>query len=164
MLHRARNALGVVAVAAVAAAARVVTPGAGAASSHKPRTVAFTQTSTGTTVMQDDGSLLVLGAGTSSPGGDYAFASRGRLNGNSITTTGTLYHADGAGTFEETDTIGAPDANGVIAITGSGKCTGHGTGVHKNNYEKCSYTLTGTSHPEGSVFVFTANVRGTYTR
>jgi hypothetical protein len=161
MLRAGRKTRGVVAAVAMAAAALVMTTGAGAAPS-KARTVAFTQTSTGTTVTQDDGSLVGLGAGTSSPGGDYAFTTKSTLAGTTVTTTGTMYHADGAGTFKETATLGAPDANGVIAMTGTGTCTGHGTGKHKN--EKCKYTITGTTHAEGSVYVFTAEISGTYTR
>jgi hypothetical protein len=48
----------------------------------------------------------------------------------------------------------------MIQITGSGKCVQGGTGVHKG--EKCKYTYTGTLNPNTNVVNFT--ITGTTTR
>jgi hypothetical protein len=164
MLQTGRRA--VAAVAAVAAAGLVMTAGAGAAGSpSKPRTVTWTQTGIG--VLIQNGSTvippglppgtLVVGAVRDSLDGDGAFV--GTTNG--VSETNIFYMANGVHQVTEPTsfTPGAPDANGMIPYTGSGKCTG-GTGVHK--HEKCSYTYTGTLNPKTSVFSYKGT--GTTTR
>jgi hypothetical protein len=81
------------------------------------------------------------------------------LNGNRGTQTATRYTATGVSVGEEEFTLGAPDANGMIPINGSGKCV-KGTRVHKD--EKCSYTFTATLNPTTNVVSF--EVTGTSTR
>jgi hypothetical protein len=73
------------------------------------------------------------------------------------TDTITTYFADGVAKTKDTFKLGALDANGISAITGSGKCVGGGTGVHKR--EQCSYTFTGTYNTKTTV----AKVRATGT-
>jgi hypothetical protein len=52
------------------------------------------------------------------------------------------YFANGVSKSKETFKLGAANAQGISAITGSGKRISGGTSVHKN--EKCSYTFTGS--------------------
>lgn len=52
------------------------------------------------------------------------------------------YFANGVSKSNETFKLGAANAQGISAITGSGKRISGGTSVHKN--EKCSYTFTGS--------------------
>ena len=63
-------------------------------------------------------------------------SSGGSVRGSSLTT---IYFGDGVSKqrsfFRQTSS-----ANGIIKVTGSGKCAGGG-GVHKR--EKCTYTITG---------------------
>lgn len=57
------------------------------------------------------------------------------------TDTTTLYFGTGVVITKDTFTLGAPDAAGISAITGKGKCTG---GSGKFKALKCTYTFTGT--------------------
>jgi hypothetical protein len=129
MLQTRRRALRVAAVAAVAAAGLVMTAGAGAAAgSHQGPSAAptkereWTQTGIGASITQNDGSMLVVASIKNTLDGDGAAVATVTLNGNSGTDTATRYTAKGVGKFEEQFTLGATDANGMIPITGSGKC------------------------------------------
>jgi hypothetical protein len=75
------------------------------------------------------------------------------------TYTGTTYCANGVSKSKAKYVLNAPDANGIIAYTGSGKCVG-GTGVHKK--EKCTFTFKGTFNTKTSVD--TGKITGTDTR
>jgi hypothetical protein len=147
-------------VAGVAAAVLVMTAGAAAAANrgtgtalaaqkHTSRSVTFTETDTGAQISQNGSMSVSVSAYTNSLDGDGAAVFTTTLNGNSGTDTVIAYQANGVGRFKDTFTVGAPDANGVVPITGSGTCTG-GTGVHR--HEKCSYTYTGTDDPKTTVF------------
>jgi hypothetical protein len=115
------------------------------------RTTTWTQSGTGALINRN-GSTLAVAAVTNSLDGDGAVVSKVTLNGSGGTDTAVRYQANGVGTFKETFTNGAPDANGVIPYTGRGTCTG-GTGVHRR--EKCSYSFTGSYDPKTSVVSFT---------
>jgi hypothetical protein len=167
MLHTRRRALRVAAVAAVATAGLVMTAASGtAASSHQGASAApkkekqWTQTGTGASITKDDGSMLLVASVENSLDGDGATVAKVTLNGSNGTDTATRYTANGVGKFEEEFTLGAPDSNGMIPITGSGKCVQGGTGVHKG--EKCKYTYTATLNPNTNVVSF--NITGTTTR
>jgi hypothetical protein len=167
MLHTRRRALRVAAVAAVATAGLVMTAAPGtSASSHHGGSAApkkekeWTQTGTGASITKDDGSMLLVASVENSLDGDGATVATIRLNGNTGTDTATRYTANGVGKFEEEFTLGAPDASGMIPITGSGKCVQGGTRVHKG--EKCNYTYTATLNPNTNVVSF--NITGTTTR
>jgi hypothetical protein len=167
MLHTRRRALRVAAIAAVATAGLVMTAASGtAAGSHQGAAAAaksekeWTQTGTGANITKEDGSLLLVASVKNSLDGDGATVANIKLNGNSGTSTATRYQANGVGKFAEEFNLGAPDANGMIPITGSGKCVQGGTGVHKS--EKCQYTYTATLNPNTNVVNF--NITGTTTR
>ncbi len=81
------------------------------------------------------------------------------LDTNAGTIDSTRYTAGGVLTGNETFTLGAPDASGMVPVSGSGKCTG-GKSAFKNN--KCSYTFTGTLNPQTTVVTF--QITGTFTR
>jgi hypothetical protein len=137
-------------------------PAAALAATHrngKARTVPWTQSGIGANINQS-GSMLVVASVKNSVDGDGAVVSTVTLNGNSGTDKATRYQANGVQNFEETFTLGAPDANGLIPYEGSGKCTGPGTGVHKN--EKCSYTYSGSLDPTTNQVKF--DITGTTTR
>ena len=144
MLHARRWAVRVTAVAATAAAGLVMTAGAVSAASPdgKPRSVTWTQSGTGASISQDDGSFLIIASVKNSVDGEGAVVAKTTLDGSAGTSTATRYQANGVQRFRETFTLGTADANGLIPYQGSGECTGPGTGVHKG--EKCSYTYTGT--------------------
>jgi hypothetical protein len=131
----------------------------GTVKNAKTRTVSWTQTGVGSSISQD-GSLMIVAAVKNSLDGDGAVVSTVTLNGTSGTDTATRYQANGVQKFEESFTLGAADANGLTPYSGSGKCTGPGTGVHK--HEQCSYTFTGTLNPTTQVLNF--NITGTTTR
>lgn len=167
MLHTRRRALRVAAVAAAAVAGLVMTAASGtAASSHHGVSAAaksekdWTQTGTGSSIAQSDGSILLVTSVKNSLDGDGATVAKITLNGNAGTNTATRYTANGVGKYEEEFTLGAPDAGGMIPVTGSGKCVQGGTGAHKG--EKCTYTYTGTLNPNTNVTNF--NITGTTTR
>jgi hypothetical protein len=167
MLHTRRRSLRVAAVAAVATAGLVMTAASGtAASNHHGASAAakkekqWTQTGTGASITKDDGSMLLVASVENSLDGDGATVAKITLNGSNGTDTATRYTANGVGKFEEEFTLGAPDTNGMIPITGSGKCVQGGTGVHKG--EKCKYTYTATLNPNTNVVNF--NITGTTTR
>jgi hypothetical protein len=167
MLHTRRRALRVAAICAVATAGLVMTAASStAAGSHQSASAAaktekeWTQTGVGSSITQSDGSMLVVASVENSLDGDGATVAKIKLNGSSGTNTATRYQANGIGKFEEEFTLGAPDASGMIPITGSGKCVQGGTGVHKS--EKCKYTYTGTLNPNTNVVNF--NITGTTTR
>jgi hypothetical protein len=167
MLHTRRRGLRVAAVAAVATAGLVMTAASGAAtgSHHGASAVAksekkWTQTGIGSSITQSDGSMLVVASVENSLDGDGATVAKVTLNGSNGTNTATRYNDNGVGKFEEEFTLGATDASGMIPITGSGKCVQGGTGVHKG--EKCKYTYTGTLNPNTNVINF--NITGTTSR
>ncbi len=167
MLHTGRRAFRVAAVAAVATAGLVMTAGSGmAAASHHGASAAptkekeWTQTGIGSSITKDDGSMLLVASVKNSLDGDGATVANITLNGSKGTDTATRYTANGVGKYEEQFTVGAPDANGMIPITGNGKCVQGGTRVHKG--EKCTYTYTATLNPNTNVVTF--NITGTTTR
>jgi hypothetical protein len=167
MLHTGRRALRVAAIAAVATAGLVMTAASGtAAGSHQGAAAAaksekqWTQTGTGASITQTDGSMLVVASVENSLDKDGAVVAKVTLNGNAGTNASTRYDANGIGKYEEEFTLGAADASGMIPYTGSGKCVQGGTGVHKS--EKCKYTFTGTLNPNNNVVNF--NITGTTTR
>jgi antitoxin component YwqK of YwqJK toxin-antitoxin module len=167
MLHTRRRALRVAAVAAVATAGLVMTAASGAAAgSHHAASAApkkekeWTQTGIGSVITQSDGSMLSVASVQNSLDKDGAVVAKITLNGNAGTNTATRYDANGIGKFKEEFTLGATDASGMIPYTGSGKCVQGGTGVHKG--EKCKYTYTGTLNPNTNVVNF--NITGTTTR
>jgi hypothetical protein len=67
------------------------------------------------------------------------------LSGTSSTI---IYWRNGTSTTSETFTYTAPDANGNIHLTGSGKIV-KGTGKHKG--QKGTFTFTGTQNPQTTV-------------
>ena len=167
MLHTRRRALRVAAVAAVATAGLVMTAASGTAdSSHHGASAAtkkekqWTQTGIGASITKEDGSMLLVASVDNSLDGDGAAVAKVTLNGSNGTDTATRYTANGVLKGEEEFTLGAPDANGMIPISGSGKCVQGGTGVHKG--EKCRYTFTATLNPNTNVVNF--NITGTTTR
>ena len=166
MLHTKRRAVRTT-VATTIAAALVMTISAGATAgndrgaSGAPREKEeWTQTGIGASIIQDDGSMLLVASVENSLDGDGAVVAIVTLDGNTGTNTATRYHANGVGKFEEEFTLGAPGTNGMIPITGSGKCVKGGTRVHKD--EKCNYTYTATLDPATNVVTF--DIVGTTTR
>jgi hypothetical protein len=130
------------------------------ASAVPNKTKQWTQTGSGASITQDDGSMLLVASVDNSIDGDGATVAKVTLNGDSGIDTATRYTANGLGKFEEEFTLGAPDANGMVPIAGSGKCVQGGTGVHKG--EKCNYTYTATLNSNTNVITF--NITGTTTR
>ena len=167
MLHTRRRALRVAAISAVATAVLVMTAASGtAADSHQGASAApknekqWTQTGIGSSITQSDGSMLIVASVENSLDKGGAVVAKVTLNGNTGTNTATRYDTNGVGKYEEEFTLGATDASGMIPYTGSGKCVPGGTGVHKG--EKCKYTYTGTLNPDTNVVNF--NITGTTTR
>ena len=95
--------------------------------------------------------------------GEGAGIQRTSVSGTGFPLSGTdtvvTYFAKGIQRTKDTFTLAAPDANGISAITGSGKCT-TGTGIYKT--QKCSYTFTGTYDTMRTIAK--VKVKGTYTR
>ncbi len=167
MLHTRRRALRAAAVAAVATAGLVMTAATGMAEgSHQGASSApnkekeWTQTFIGASITQEDGSMLTVGSVDNSLDGDGATVAKVALNGNRGTDTATRYTANGVFKGEEEFALGAPDASGMVPITGSGKCVQGGTGTHKG--AKCNYTFTGALNPNTNAV--TLKITGTTTR
>ena len=166
MLRTGRSTLRV--TAAAAAAVFVMTAGtigsAAAGTNHpdaragqKDKQCSFTQTGTGAHISQDGSTSVYVYAIKNSVDGEGATVST--LDTNAGTIDSTRYTAGGVLTGKETFTLGAPDASGMVPVSGSGKCTG-GKSAFKNN--KCSYTFTGTLNPQTTVVTF--QITGTFTR
>jgi hypothetical protein len=101
--------------------------------------------------------LKILFWGAHITTGDYVFKAVSSLDGTgaaiaqfkissrggSVTGTSetTLYFRDGVSKQRGSFKQAAPSANGIIKVTGTGRCVG-GTGIHKR--ERCSYTIAGT--------------------
>jgi hypothetical protein len=98
-----------------------------------------------------------------SPDGGGAAIQDGSVAGTTFPLNGSdnvrTYFADGVRITRDTFTLAPPHADGIGAITGSGKCAG-GTGVHKK--EKCTYTFTGTYDLQTTVVK--VKITGTDTR
>ena len=62
----------------------------------------------------------------------------GSVTGRSVTT---IYFRNGVSKQRGSFKQAGPSANGIIKVTGSGRCAG-GTGVHTR--ERCSYAITGS--------------------
>jgi hypothetical protein len=75
------------------------------------------------------------------------------------TYTATTYCANGVSKSTAKYVLNAPNASGMIAYTGSGKCVG-GTGVHKK--EKCTFTFKGIFNTKTNID--TGKATGTDTR
>ena len=98
MLHTRRRALRVAAIAAVATAGLVMTAASGtAASNHQGASAAaksekeWTQTGTGSSITQSDGSMLSVASVQNSLDKDGAVVAKITLNGNAGTNTATRY-------------------------------------------------------------------------
>ena len=153
-------------VAAVAMIGLVIVTGLppyAVAAPKGPAKRAFTATVVGALISSKGTSFEDVYKITSSLDGIGAGILDGSTTGTSFPesgkATGTNYFADGVMKVKETFKTGAPNASGIAAITGSGKCVG-GTGVHKK--EKCTCTFTGTDNLNTFIFNFTAT--GTDTR
>jgi hypothetical protein len=168
MFKEGRKAVVARAVAAIAAVglAMIATTGLAAGSvgsvprSRSTRSTSFTETDTGASITQPDGSFLTVLSVKNSMDGAGAVVSMSKLNGSSGTDTATRYQENGVQRFAESFTLGTAGANGLIPITGHGKCVGPGTGVHK--HERCTYTFTGTLN--ATTEVVNDTVTGTTTR
>jgi hypothetical protein len=149
----------IVALGALALGVVTGLPGASAAGTKK----AFTQTLVGGQIAGSGVKTVNAYQVKDSVNGDGAAVQRNTVTGTTFPLPGTdtvdAYFTNGRQTTKDTYALGQPDANGIVAITGSGKCTS-GTGVHKG--EKCSYTFTGTLDSKTSIVHVTVN--GTYTR
>ena len=141
-------------VALGALALGVVTgiPGASAAGTKK----AFTQTLVGAQISGSGLTAVDAYQVKDSVNGAGAAIQKSTIAGNAFPLTGTdtlvTYFANGTEKSKDTFTLAAPDANGISAITGSGKCVS-GTGAHKN--VKCSYTFTGTFDSKTTIVAHT---------
>jgi hypothetical protein len=112
-----------------------------------PAKHAATATILGAVISEEGTSFESVHKVTSSVDGTGAGIEDGSITGTTPTLSGngtiTDYFADGVLKAKETFRLGAPNASGIAAITGSGKCVG-GTRVHRN--QKCTYTFTGTEN------------------
>jgi hypothetical protein len=154
----------VAAIGAVLGLGLLLTAGSGAAVANspaprtdKPRTIDWTQTGVGAVINQN-GSMLFVAAVQNSVEGDGAAVAEVTLNGNRGTQTTTRYGPKGVVVGDEEFTLGAPGPDGMIPLTGSGKCV-KGTGKYEHN--KCTYTFTGTQNPQTNVVNF--EITGTTT-
>jgi hypothetical protein len=95
--------------------------------------------------------------------GDGATVQRVTVTGTTFPLTGTYtdktYFANGVSKGKGTFTLAAPDANGISALTGSGKCTG---GTRRHRSERCTYTFSGTYDTASTITKATA--KGTVRR
>jgi hypothetical protein len=134
---------------------------AGAAATKHAR--AFTQTDLGAQISMNGTSFQTAYKVTDSLDGSGASVQTGKVSGTAFPLSGSdsdiAYFANGVGRTKDTFKLGTPDANGISAITGHGKCVG-GTGIHKT--EKCSYSFTGTYNTKTTIAK--VKVTGTVTR
>jgi len=136
---------------------------AGAIAAPKtPTKHAFTATLTGAQISSQGTSFETVYKDVSSLDGTGAGIQDGTLAGTAFPVSGkasfTGYFANGVEKTADTFKLGAPNASGISAITGSGKCAG-GTGVHKSR--KCAYTFTGTYNTKTTLTK--VKITGTYT-
>jgi len=164
MLHTERTALRLTAIAAVAAAGLVMTTATGVTADSRrgasKQEKEWTQTGIGANIAQDDGSMLLVASVENSIDGPGATVSEITLDGNTGTGIATRYTANGVVKGEEEFTLGAPDADGMIPVDGSGECVKGGTRAYKR--AECTYTFTGTLDPTTNVVTF--DITGTTSR
>lgn len=79
------------------------------------------------------------------------------VNGSSGTDTFAVYYKNGSVITHDTFTLGAPDANGIVSITGHGSSVGK-SGALKG--ARATYTFTGTDNSKTNVIQVTANATG----
>ncbi len=128
-----------------------------------PTKRAFTQTVVGAEIGGNATSPVEVFKVASSLDGTCATISHDSNTGTSFPISGTAaattYCANGVSKSKEKYVLNAPNASGIIAYTGSGKCVG-GTGVHKK--EKCTFTFKGTFNTKTNID--SAKFTGTDTR
>jgi hypothetical protein len=124
-----------------------------------PTKRSFTETYTGAQISTKGASSETVYKIVSSLDGTGAGIEDDSTTGLGGTGTYTTYSANGVGKGTDTYKFSVPNASGISAFTGSGKCAG-GTGVHKK--EKCTYTFTGTLNVKTNVGTY--KITGTDTR
>jgi len=133
-------------VGAVAAVIGLVAAVGVTGSAVAAKTRAFTLTQLGAQIIQRGTSFQAVYKVTSSLDGSGASVQVGKVKGTAFPLSGsdttTTYFANGVSKTKNTFTLGTPNAEGISALTGTGKCVGGGTGVHK--HEQCTYTFKGT--------------------
>ena len=126
-------------------------PGAGAKS---PRTIKFTGVATGGQIGGNQEAFKYH----DSYFGDGAGVQTSKINGLNGSDATTTYYGNGSAKSVDTFKLGAPDANGIATITGSGKDVS-GTGRAKGL--KSTFTFTGTLNTK--TLTFKVTLKGTYT-
>ena len=126
----------------------------------EPKQVEWTQTGVGVNITQDDGSILLVASIENSIDGPGATVSEITLGGNTGTSSATRYTAKGVLKGEEEFTLGAPDADGMIPLNGSGKCAKGGKRAYRG--VKCTYSFAGTLDPVTNIVTF--EIAGTTSR
>jgi hypothetical protein len=151
-------------VVAVAAVIGLVAAVGVTGSAVAAKTRAFTLTQLGAQIIQRGTSFQAVYKVTSSLDGSGASVQVGKVKGTAFPLSGsdtlTAYFANGVSKTLNTFKLGAPNAKGISSLTGTGKCIGGGTGVHK--HEKCSYTFKGTYNTKTTITEVKAT--GTWTR
>lgn len=89
--------------------------------------------------------------------GDGAGVQTTTLNGNAGSDKEVVYYGKGSAKAVDTFTLGTPDANGIVPITGKGKDIG-GTGRLKG--VTSTFTFSGTI--DSNTGVFKVTLKGTY--
>jgi hypothetical protein len=139
--HMGKRVVGLAAVLGLVIAVGVAGSGV-AAGQHKR---AFTDIALGGNISTNGLNFQAAYKDTNSLNGSGAAVQTGKISGTAFPLSGTdttnSYSASGLSQTKDKFKLAPPNAKGISAITGSGKCVG-GTGIHK--HETCSYTLTGT--------------------
>lgn len=136
-----RRRVGAVA-AVIGLVGAIVVAGAAVAAKTRPNHT----TLVGAQIFSKGRSFEAVYKATSTLDGNGAGVQVGKTSGTSFPLSGssvnTIYYADGVAKSKATFSLGKPNAKGLIAIVGSGRCIAGGTGVHR--HERCRYTLKGT--------------------
>lgn len=113
---------------------------------------AFTETLVGAEISAHGNSAVEVFKTVSSLDGTCATIAHDLNAGTTFPISGTdavtTYCKDGVLKTASKYVLNAPNSNGIIAYTGSGKCVA-GAGVHKK--EKCTYTFKGTFNTKTNI-------------
>ncbi len=118
---------------------------AGAATGPKHKNVRFTSTIDGASISADESTLKIHDSRAGDGAGVQKITSLTATGGTDVTT---VYYGNAKAVAKDTFTLGTPDSNGIIPVTGHGQDI-RGTG--KLKHLTSTYTFSGTYDPKTTI-------------
>jgi hypothetical protein len=133
-----RSTRALVAGAAAACAVAIAIPATAARPTPAHRNVHFTDTVVGAAISAKEAVLKVHDSVAGDGAGVQRITSLTPSGGTDVTT---IYYRGATAVAHDTFTLSAPDANGIITVTGKGKDV---SGTGRFRHLRSTYTFTGT--------------------